>query len=111
MHYKLYLRLLDSGDEAFFGPGPARLFRQVQAHASLHRAAAAMEMSYSKAWRMVRNVELALGEPMLIRTRGGNDGGGSTLTAAAEALLAAYEAFETDVRAEVDRLFAAHFPQ
>lgn len=110
LEYKLTVRL--SGETGvFFGPGPAQLFALVREHASLHRAAGAMNMSYSKAMRIVKDAEAAMGEPMLVRTRGGSDGGGSTLTEAAERLLARYRAFEAALHTEGDRLCAHYFAQ
>lgn len=110
MQYKLMLRLTDD-ENPFFGPGPAQLFAMVKEYASLHRAAGEMKLSYSKALRIVRDVETAMGEPMLIRTRGGSDGGGSMLTDAAKALLARYRAFEAAMQQEGDRLFRETFGQ
>lgn len=77
----------------FFGPGPARLLRLVAETHSLHKAAGVMKMSYTKAWHIVNDIEKALGKPVLVRTRGGRDGGGSTLTKDGEALLRAYDGF------------------
>lgn len=106
--YTVSLRLTNEG-ERFFGPGPLRLMQLVQKHHSLHRAAAEMNMAYSKAWRMMQNVESAMGTPMLIRSRGGTRGGGSELTEAAEKLLGAYLSFQQAVEAEAARQFHAHF--
>lgn len=108
--YKMLLRVCGETGP-FFGPGPARLFALVRAHRSLNKAAAAMDMAYSKAWRIVRNAEAATGETMLVRVRGGSEGGGSVLTPAAEELLARYTAFEAEMRRTGDRLFATYFPE
>lgn len=106
--YTLSIRL-EHGGKRFFGPGPARLLRLVQQQHSLHKAAALMGMAYSKAWRIINEIDAAMGEPVLHRSRGGSAGGGSSLTEAGEALLEAYEAFVSRAREEVDRCFAACF--
>ena len=46
-----------------------------------------MGMAYSKAWRIVRSAEEALGCKLLDSTIGGRHGGGAALTEEAEALL------------------------
>lgn len=108
MHYTLHIRL-ESGGKRFFGPGPARLLRLVQQQHSLHKAAALMGMAYSKAWRIINDIDGALGTPVLHRNRGGSSGGGSTLTQAGEALLEAYERFVEETKAGADRCFDTYF--
>lgn len=108
MKYRMTIRI--EGDTGiFFGPGPARLLQLVQTHHSLHKAAAEMKMAYSKAWRIIKDAEAATGFPILIRTRGGSDGGGSELTEDAEKLLAAYLQFAGEMKAQGDLLFPQHF--
>ena len=73
------------------------------------RAAAEMGMAYSKAWRILRDCEGALGFPLLDSTTGGRHGGGAVLTAEAEALLSDYETFCRRLREEGDSLFSECF--
>lgn len=47
--------------EKCFGPGIAELLTRVQETGSLRAAAGEMDLAYSKAWRMVKNSEAALG--------------------------------------------------
>ncbi len=79
--YGLSLRIY--GEEKAFGPGIASLLRQVERTGSLQKAAVSMGMSYSKAWKILKETEGQWGFPMTNRETGGRDGGGSTLTAAA----------------------------
>ncbi|NPD30717.1 LysR family transcriptional regulator [Eggerthellaceae bacterium zg-1084] len=79
-----------SSTGSMFGRGVADLCLGVREHGSLNAAAKSMGMAYSKAWRIVRDTETALGFPLLNR-----DGAhGSTLTPEGEGLLEAY--LETD---------------
>ena len=55
------LRLLDDEGQRRFGPGVAALLSEVREKRSLRAAAASMGMAYSKAWRIVRTAEDALG--------------------------------------------------
>ena len=85
MHYNISVRLFTAGK--CFGPGMAALLSLVRERHSLRAAAAEMGMAYSKAWRILRDCEGALGFPLLDSTTGGRHGGGAVLTAEAEALL------------------------
>ena len=76
------LRLLDDEGQRRFGPGVAALLEKVREKRSLRAAAASMGMAYSKAWRIVRTAEEALGHKLLDSTIGGRhgaDGGGGGL--------------------------------
>ena len=61
--------------EKCFGPGIAELLTRVQETGSLRAAAGEMDLAYSKAWRMVKNSEAALGYKLLISQTGGKNGG------------------------------------
>ena len=70
------LRLLDGEGQRRFGPGVAALLEEVREKRSLRAAAGSMGMAYSKAWRIVRAAEDALGYKLLSSTIGGRHGGG-----------------------------------
>ena len=103
------LRLLDGGGQRRFGPGVAALLEEVREKRSLRAAAGAMGMAYSKAWRIVRDAEEALGYKLLNSTIGGRHGGGAALTEEAEALLAAYQALREEVDAFAQKRFRERF--
>ena len=107
MHYNISVRLFTAGK--CFGPGMAALLSLVRERHSLRAAAAEMGMAYSKAWRILRDCEGALGFPLLDSTTGGRHGGGAVLTAEAEALLSDYETFYRRLREEGDSLFSECF--
>lgn len=64
--------LLDDEGERFFGEGPYRLLLAVETEGSLRAAAASMGMAYTKALRLVRHAEQALGFALTQRTTGGS---------------------------------------
>lgn len=103
------LRLLDGEGQRRFGPGVAALLTQVREKRSLRAAAGSMGMAYSKAWRIVRAAEEALGRKLLRSTVGGRNGGGAELTEEAEALLAAYQALRDEVSDYAQRRFQERF--
>lgn len=109
LRYGLSIKLY--GEDKAFGPGIAELLRNVEKQGSLQGAAQAMNMAYSKAWKIVKAAEAQWGLPLMDRETGGRDGGGSTLTAEAREIVEHYEAFMRETRESVDRLFAEHFPE
>lgn len=78
---------------SMFGRGIAKLCEGVKTTGSLNKAAKEMGMAYSKAWRIIKETEEALGVKLLNR-----DGAhGSTLTCEGEVLLDAYLKLEDDI--------------
>jgi len=109
LHWKLTVRLYTGDDRRCFGPGIATLLERVREHRSLRAAAASMEMAYSKAWRIIRTAEEVFGCKLLSSTIGGHHGGGAVLTAEAERLLAAYRAYESELKAFAEEKFEERF--
>lgn len=86
-HIKLTIDRPGARSDSAFGPGVAALCRGVRETGSLNAAAKNMGMAYSKAWRIVKDTEAALGVQMLIR-----DGArGSYLTEEGTKLLDSYD--------------------
>ncbi|HEY8990941.1 MAG TPA: hypothetical protein VIM46_03115 [Luteolibacter sp.] len=83
------IRLLLSGPLAF-GPGKAELLERIRSTGSLNAAAGEMEMSYMKAWKIVRGLNERFREPVVALSRGGDQRGGASLTPTGEQLLALY---------------------
>jgi molybdate transport system regulatory protein len=77
-----------------FGPGKAELLRHIAETGSIVRAAAQMEMSYNRAWTLVRDMNALFRKPLVSRTRGGAAGGGTVLTAAGKDVLRRYTRME-----------------
>ncbi len=84
---------LDDNEEKFFGEGPFRLLRAVEETGSLRAAAMSMNMAYTKALKVLKNAETALGFPLTSRMTGGKDGGGSQLTTEGKEWMTRYEAY------------------
>ena len=107
LHYGLTLRLYF--EEKAFGPGMVVLLEEVERTGSLQRAARSMNMAYSKAWKMLKVAEKEWGFALTDRETGGKDGGGSTLTPQAKALMKAYAGFRREAEASLDELFEKYF--
>lgn len=101
----------DDNGIKFFGEGPCRLLRCVEATGSLRSAALEMEMAYSKATRLLKQAEAALGFPLTTRSTGGKDGGGSVLTLEGKRWLRQYEAYRDACIRANQQLYRQHFPR
>ncbi len=86
-----------------FGPGVACLCKGVRERGSLYAAARDMGMAYSKAWRIMKDTEAALGMQLLDR-----DGAhGSSLTDDGVKLLDAYLQLEAEIARQAEARFHA----
>ena len=83
----------------------------VEETGSLRSAALSMEMAYSKALKLLRNAEAALGFPLTRRTTGGRDGGGSILTPEGKEWLKKYEAYRDACVQANRKLYLEFFPE
>lgn len=87
------------GSEKFFGPGVCELLERIRDTGSIQAAAAQMEMSYTKAWKILNRAESAMGVPLITRVTGGRKGGSSTLTETGERAVADFRAMEARLMA------------
>ncbi len=92
-----------------FGPGLAALLEGVVQTGSLRQAAIGMNMSYNKAWSVVRESERNLGFLLLSRAVGGSKGGGSSLTEEGRDFLARYRAFCEEAETHLEVLVEKYF--
>ena len=101
------LSIANSADNSgsLFGPGVARLCLGVRERGSLNAAAKDMKMAYSKAWRIIKETEAALGMQLLDR-----DGAhGSTLTEEGNKLLDTYLEIDAKLQKVAEQEFAKRF--
>ena len=103
--YKIWL---DRGGSAF-GEGPYRLLKGVEEKGSLWQAAAAMEMAYSKAQRIMSCCERNLGFALTTRQAGGVSGGGSKVTSEAAGLMRKYEEIRAQAQQAIGETYRKHF--
>ena len=79
MDIKLKIRL-GRNDFWFFGPGVSELLDNIEKYGSVASASLNMGLSYSKAWKMIRDSENGLGCTLVERSTGGKGGGKALLT-------------------------------
>jgi molybdate transport system regulatory protein len=81
---------VERGGAKVLGPGRAELLGHIDRHHSISAAAKQMNMSYRRAWSLVRAVNESAGEPLVEATTGGPGGGGAALTPRGKEALALY---------------------
>lgn len=94
----LKLRVL-AGEARALGPGKADLLGHIAETGSISAAAKKMDMSYSRAWQLVDQMNRAFKRPLVEAATGGKKGGGAALTEAGVEMLALYRQMEGDVGA------------
>ena len=107
---QLDLRIGLHAETAFWGPDCAQFLELVQTSGSMLSACQCMHMSYSRGWRMINEIERQLGYPLLIRSQGGSNGGGSQLTPAGKQFLSAFQQMQEEIQRESQSIFSRYFP-
>ncbi len=89
------LRVVVGGNIAL-GPGKVELLGLIAETGSIAEAAKRMDMSYMRAWTLVKQMEACFTEPLLDRQRGGATRGGAQLTHFGARVLELYHQMETE---------------
>lgn len=104
------IRIVLEREKIFFGPGTFQLLQFIDETGSVQIACKRMGLSYSKAWKMLENLDEQLGFKVVERKQGGPHGGRSLITLQGKAFMEKYEALTASCREEMLRLFSQHFP-
>ncbi|WP_213951023.1 winged helix-turn-helix domain-containing protein [Tepidanaerobacter syntrophicus] len=108
---KLVYKIWIEGDNKAFGEGPYKLLKKVDQLGSIHKAAQDMNMSYSKAWSIIKRAERELGIILVESNIGGAGGGGSCLTSQARILLNQYNEFCHEAEEILTELYNKYFSE
>ena len=92
--FRVYL-----GDEIALGPGKAELLSHIAETGSISEAARRMNMSYNRAWLLVRTMNRCFKEPLVLASRGGDQHGGARLTKSGSQILKLYQRLESNFAA------------
>jgi len=66
--------------ELFLGYSQIRLLKQVLVDGSIHAAAMNLKMSYQHAWHLLDKLNRLSPIPVVVRQKGGKDGGGCSIS-------------------------------
>lgn len=84
------IRVTRADGTIVLGPGKADLLEAIGRTGSIRAAAEELEMSYMRAWTLVRTMNAAFRTPVVEKIRGGPDRGGARLTARGQRVLELY---------------------
>jgi molybdate transport system regulatory protein len=90
---RLTLRI-DLEGRGSIGPGKVRLLETIAETGSIRSAAAALRMSYKRAWTLIQDLDEIFGERVLATETGGRAGGGAKLSPVGKSIVAQYRAAE-----------------
>lgn len=90
--YKLWI---EADHKTFLGSGRIRLLKAVEELGSLNKAAKHLNISYKKAWDLIKSVNDTAHQPITITATGGSGGGGMKLTPYGKKMIAQYEELST----------------
>jgi len=85
------------------GPGKADLLEAIIVHGSISAAGRAMGMSYKRAWDLVNAMNNGFKQPLVVTSKGGSHGGGTTLTEFGQEILKQYRDIESKAQASIEQ--------
>lgn len=96
MRYSLRprIRIVDDEGTIVLGPGKADLLDAIARTGSIRAAAMELDMSYMRAWTLVKTMNAAFRSPLVEKERGGAAQGGAQLTASGKKVLRLYRKME-----------------
>ena len=106
---KLKTKLTISKEEDFFGPGVYDLLKTIDEIGSIQAAAAAMGMSYTKCWKILKGAQEQMGFPFVEKFNGGKNGGYTILTEEGRQFMERYHALNEDVSRICRNFFDVYF--
>lgn len=85
------------------GPGKADVLEYIGETGSIAEAGRRLGMSYQKVWTLVRAMNQHFIEPLVETQRGGNAGGGTTLTPTGKQVLKLYRAIARSAQRSIKK--------
>lgn len=95
---------LGTADGPLLGEQRVRLLEAIAEHGSISQAARHVPLSYKAAWEAVQAMNNLADRPLVDRSAGGRDGGGTRLTDHGRRIVALYRAMEDENRRALARL-------
>ncbi len=102
---EISVKIVVGRNNAEFGPGTSRLIQLIDEQGSVRHAAEVMDISYGKTWKIIRDVEDALGQQVVKRQQGGPRGGSAFVTEAGHELMRRYNEMAEDIKKYAEKQF------
>ena len=101
--YKIWLST-DTG-EGIMGDGKWQILKAIEKTGSLMAATESLGLTYRRTWGDLKKIESQLGFQLLDKSRGGKDGGTSTLTPEGKRLVEAFDNLHSRVDSVIQLAF------
>jgi molybdate transport system regulatory protein len=82
---------IEKDGEAILGFGRIKLLKKVDETKSISAAAKSLKMSYSKAWKLISDINEHTQKPVIVKNIGGKNGGGTELTPFGKSIITDFE--------------------
>lgn len=106
---KIFLASPGGHGEPFLGPGMVQLLEHINTTGNVRSACLEMKLSYSKGWKLLRQLEDCLKFTVVLRRQGGAGGGDAKLTPEGVEFLKNHRKFEADCESAVNELFKKYY--
>ena len=87
---------IDRDSQIFLGSGRIQLLEKIAAGNSIAESARQLGMGYKTAWDMLHDMNSLSDEPLVISTKGGRRGGGTTITEHGEKMIRTFRLIESE---------------
>ena len=88
----------------FLDPIKTDLLRQIKQTGSLRAAALSLKISYQHAWTMIDTMNAVAPEPLVVKQRGGTNGGGAIISNYGEKILKDYQLIQEQFQKLVNQI-------
>jgi molybdate transport system regulatory protein len=90
--------------KCFLDPKKTELLKEIVQNGSLSGAAKKLKISYQHAWTMIDEMNHVAPSPLVLKQRGGVNGGGAEITRYAERILNEYGQIEAQVEKLINQI-------
>ena len=103
LNYKIWFT--DQEDNGILGDGKWKILKAIDEAGSLTAACEKLGITYRRTWNDLKTIEKQLGFALLEKTRGGVEGGSTSLTPEGKKLIQAFD----DFHEKMDVIMQQHF--
>jgi len=89
---------------AFLNPVKTALLNEIVRSGSLNAAAKSLNVSYQHAWTMINEMNQTAPQPLVLKQRGGNNGGGAELSEYGKRIVKEYQIINETVNRMVGQI-------
>jgi molybdate transport system regulatory protein len=105
LHYKIWFT--DQNEKGILGDGKWKILKAIDETGSLTSACEKLEITYRRTWNDLKAIEKQLGFALLEKSRGGAEGGSTSLTPEGKKLIRAFD----DFHEKMDVIMQQHFTE